>query len=280
MSFGLALGAALCWGLTDFFGGVEARRSPVLIVVFASQAAGLGTLMILVAVSGAEIFPAVDAVAASLAAGALGAVGITAFYRALAIGTMSIVAPITAVGVAVPVLVGLIGGESPGSLQAVGIGLAILGIVLVTQAPEDGDHRRSRSRESIGLAIVAAGVMGFSLTAIDFAAESGVLTAVMWARVATVPLLATTVLVMRISPASLAGRIHVLATIGILDAGANVCFAIASTEGLLSIISVLSTLYPVVTVALATVLLGERVRGVQAAGVAFALLGTLLLAGG
>lgn len=280
MGFGLAIGAALCWGLADFIGGLETRRAPVLVVVLVSQMAGLSTLATLVAVSGADAFPAFEAVAASLSAGVLGAAGITAFYRALAIGTMSIVAPVTAVGVAIPVFFGLVGGETPSSFQAVGIALAVLGVILVTQASEGDNRGASASRESITLAIVAAGVIGFSLTAIDFAAESGALAAVMWSRVATVPLLAAAVLALRVNLTAATGRIHMLIAIGILDVGANVCFAIASTEGLLSIVSVLSTLYPVVTVGLATVLLGERVRGVQAAGVALALVGTLLLAGG
>src|SRR2546423_4446213 len=120
--FAIALGLAssVCWGLADFLGGLQSRRVPVVGVLLISQAAGLVGIVAIVAISGEGAPSAADMLPAALA-GAGGAIALSAFYRALAIGTMSIVAPISATGAAVPVIVGVATGDRPAALQVLGI---------------------------------------------------------------------------------------------------------------------------------------------------------------
>src|ERR671914_2008190 len=151
----LALASSLCWGLSDFLGGFQSRRHHVLAVMLLSQGLALAILVVAV-LAGAPTEHDAAATAWAAGVGALGMLGLVAFYRALAIGTMSIVAPISATGVAIPVLVGLLSGERPGALQVAGIALACGGVVLAArEAPsEDAGERRS-NRTSIALALVA-----------------------------------------------------------------------------------------------------------------------------
>src|SRR3954470_5434090 len=157
----LALASSLSWGLSDFLGGFQSRRQPLLAVMVVSQ--GLALLMLLVAVA-AGVPTEHDAAATAWAAGSglLGMLGLTAFYRALAIGTMSIVAPLSATGAAVPVLVGVASGERPAAIPVVGIVvagivLAMAGAVLAgREAGEPDAEARRTGRAAVALALVAA----------------------------------------------------------------------------------------------------------------------------
>src|SRR5918992_2807532 len=133
----LALASSLCWGLSDFLGGFQSRRHHVLAVMLLSQGLALSILVVAV-VAGAPTEHDAASTAWAASVGVLGLIALVAFYRALAIGTMSIVAPISATGVAIPVLVGVVGGERPGTLQVAGIVLACAGVVLAARgAPSD-----------------------------------------------------------------------------------------------------------------------------------------------
>src|SRR5829696_8613616 len=140
----LALLSSLSWGLSDFLGGFQSRRVALLAVLLLSQ--GVAFALILVAVvAGAPTEHDTAATLWAAGLGGLGLLGLVAFYRALAIGTMSVVAPISATGVAIPVLVGLIGGERPGALQVVGIVLACAGVVLAAREPPAADAAARRT---------------------------------------------------------------------------------------------------------------------------------------
>jgi drug/metabolite transporter (DMT)-like permease len=214
--------------------------------------------------------------------GALGLLGLVAFYRALAIGTMSVVAPISATGVAIPVLVGLLSGERPSALQVAGIALACAGVVLAArEAPTADDDARRASRTAIGLALLAAIGFGSFFAGIDRAEETGdVAWVLLSARTADVLLLALACGVVRPKLPTAPQALGTIALIGVLDLLANLLFVLAAGRGLLSVVGVLGSLYPAVTVVLARFVLHERLTRTQHAGVAVTLAGVVALAAG
>lgn len=214
----------------------------------------------------------------ALAAGAAGTSGLFAFYRALAIGTMSVVAPISACGVALPVLVGVLSGDQISTLTAVGMAAAVTGAILATrEGPAEDDHARTASRASVLLAIVAAAGFGTFFTLSDRVADDSVPWLLFWSRILAVVVLVALVARARPSMPS-RGDIRLLVMAGVLDVLATALYAVALREGRLSVVSVVGSLYPVVTVLLARAILHERVRSVQLAGVGAAFAGIGLIA--
>jgi drug/metabolite transporter (DMT)-like permease len=278
---GIALGvsASVCWGLGDFLGGITTRRVPGIVVVGVSQIIGLLVLGLVVAV-GRPGFPGLDALLPGIAAGVVSAGGIVCLYKALAIGTMSIVAPIAATSAIVPVLVGAAQGEDPSAWQIAGMVLAGIGVVLASRSGESDQERAGELRKSVLLAIVSASSLGFVLVGVHIAAEKGALWAVLSTRTASVTLLLVVLLVSRAQPRTVMRGKGAIALIGLLDVSASCFYAVASTHSLLSVAGVAASLYPVVTVVMARALLKERVRGVQRAGMFSALVGVVLLAAG
>jgi drug/metabolite transporter (DMT)-like permease len=278
LGIALALSSSLSWGVADFIGGLQARRVPLLRLMVLSQAVGLVAVMLVLAIRG-QGPPATGRVLAAAAGGVGGVAGLTAFYRALAIGTMSIVAPIAATGVCVPVIVGIAGGEHPAALKLGGIAIAVIGVVLASREPVEGANS-PHTRASVLLALVAA--LGFGAMAVGL--RSGARGDVLWAlgaaRVAAVGLLALAFLAVRPPAGSATIRRAPLLAMGLLDVGANGLYALATRHGLLSIVSVAASLYPLVTVVLARTLLGERVHRIQEMGVVAALAGVVLIAAG
>ena len=271
----LALAASLTWGLADFFGGVQSRRHALVAVVAVSQTAGLLGLLVLSAVAAGPA-PGWEAIWPAVLGGLSGAVAIGAFYRALAVGTMSVVAPIVATSVAVPVLFGLATGERPAAIAAIGMALAVAGIVLAAREPAKPGADAPRGG-AVGLAVLAAVMLGGLLVGLDASAERGdALWAVLVARAASCVLCLAVAAAVR--PKLDRDAVPALIGLGLLDTSANALFAAASTEGLLAVVAVLSSLYPVVTVVLAGVLLHERLAAAQQAGVAGALVGVVLIA--
>jgi drug/metabolite transporter (DMT)-like permease len=279
LAVALSLAASLSWGAADFLGGVSARRHPLWAVVVLSQLAGLALALVLV-VAFAGPPPAAGRLALAAAAGVAGAVAIAAFYRALAIGTMSVVAPVVATSAVIPVLAGLAAGERPARLQVVGIALALVGVVLAARERSESRASRARLARSVALALVAAIGLGILLVGLQVAGEGGPLWALLAARAASVLALVVATLVVRPRLAVRPAALPSLLVLGVLDTGANALFVLATGEGLRSVVAVLASLYPVVTVLLARVLLGERLAGLQAAGVGLALTGVAALAAG
>ena len=268
----------MCWGLADFLGGLQSRRHAVASVLLVSEVAGLGPVVLYVALSGAAA-PAWVHLWPAAAGGAAGVVALGAFYRALATGTMSIVAPISATGAIVPLAVGIADGDRPGALRLAGIAAALLGVVLA--ARELGADERPRGVSgSVALALVAALGFGLFFVGLRSAASASVPWAMLVARASAVPLVALAVLGAR-APLRL-GRsvLPALAVVGLLDVSANGLYALATTHGLLSVVSVLGSLYPVTTVLLARLVLHERVRRTQEVGIVVVLAGVGLIAAG
>lgn len=279
LALALALSSSLCWGVADFVGGVQARRTQLLTVMLVSQAIGFAGLLALIAARGHGP-PDLVRLLPGAAGGLAGIVALTAFYRALAIGTMSIVAPISATGVIVPVIVGVAGGERPAALQIAGILTAIVGVILASRerAPEPGDS--SATRTSILLALVAAVGFGSFFVGLRASARADVLWALFGSRGAGVAALIMAAVLLRPTIDVGARALMPFAAMGVLDLAANGLYALATRHGLLSVVSVAASLYPLATVLLARALLGERVRRVQEVGIAAALAGVVLIAAG
>lgn len=271
----LALLASLLWGASDFLGGTAAMRLRSLVVVGCSQA---GVLLLLVPLA-LTVGDRPDHLWAAPLAGLAGLIGLGAFYAALAAGTMGVIAPIAAAGAVVPVVVGLARGESPSALQLAGIALAMVGVVLGS-GPELSGGAPVRP---LLLALVSA--LAFGSVAVLVAEGSkgrsgAIVVTLLVMRSSALGLLAAVWLVRRVELGVRAADLPLLAAIGLGDVGANACFAIASRSGLLSVVAVLASLYPVVTVLLARQVHDERLRPIQVAGVLGTLGGVALLAAG
>ena len=273
----LALGASLSWGLADFFGGVKARVMSALMVMAASQPFGLAALGIAVAVRGTPI-PG-DEVAWSALSAVLGTVGLFAFYRGMAAGAISVVAPIAALSAAIPVIWGVaVNGDHVHGLQAVGFVAAIGGSVAASLEFRPG---RTQIAAGVGWAVFAMLAFGAYYVPMHAASTQDWLWPAFLFRCTSVTLVWSVVLIRRVRPTGLRGNWAALIAIGFLDTGGNALFAAASSShGLLSVVAVLASLYPVVTVLLARFLLGERVQRTQDAGVLLVLLGVVLITTG
>lgn len=273
----LALGAAASWGSADFLGGLSTRRLSILTVSAVSQAAGLVFTAVLVVASG-DGLPSADVVAVGLLAGVTATVGLAALYSGLAIGPMGVVAPIAAMSGVVPVAVGLLRGERPAPIQLVGIVLATVGVVLAARHRDEAGARVHP--RAVLLAVVAALTLGTLVVLLDEAGTHSPAWAVLVVRAGALALLTVPVLVRRPSFAMDREQVATLVGVGVLDNGANLLFVLAAQRGLLSLIAVLASLYPVTTVLLARGVLQERLGSLQVLGVALALGGVALIAAG
>jgi drug/metabolite transporter (DMT)-like permease len=281
IAIALALGASLSWGCSDFLAGLKSRRLPVLAVLAVSQPAGLALVAVALLAHGGEAPSAAEAGWAA-AGGAVGVLALSAFYRGLAAGAMSVIAPVSGTAAAVPLTFGLARGERPSTLQAAGVAIAIVGVVLASREPAENALAGSRLAAGFGFAVLSALGFGFFFVAVDIAGEGGA--SALWVtlvlRTASFGLVLAAVLAVRPRLPRQAGTIGALLAVGALDMTANVSFAAASTRGLVSVVSVLASLYPVVVVLLARAVLKERISRLQEAGVVLVLAGVALISAG
>jgi len=266
----LALGSAATWGLADFSGGLVSRRLPTLQVTVFSQAAGFVALLVALALAGGGL--AGRSLWLGLLAGLGGGIGLAAFYRALALGTMSIVSPLVACGALVPFGLSLATGERPPTVALAGAAVALAGAVLASL-----EERRASAPErarALALGALAAGALGLFTYFLGLGSREGSpLATLVGARVGSLALLAALALARR-APLRLGRRfLAPVALIGLADVSANALFALASRHGLLALVSVLGSLYPVMTLVLAYLLLRERLSRLQLLGVVAALAG-------
>ena len=278
LAVALGLAASVSWGVADFLGGLKSRTLELLAVLIFSQGVGFAVIVAIVTARG-EGAPDGTHVLYACLSGVAGIVGLAAFYRGLAVGAMTVVAPISGMAAALPVTFGLISGERPAAFQAAGIVVAIAGVVLASrERPAEGGS--SRVATGAGLALLSALGFGGFFVAMDAASERDVLWAGLFNRATSLGILVAAALALRPRLAVGLQDVRVLVSIGALDIAANVLFAGASTEGLVSLVAVLASLYPVVTILLAWVVLGERVQRVQRYGVAAVLAGVALISAG
>lgn len=265
----------MTWGSGDFGGGLLTRRTPLFGVVLASQLVGTAVALILAVVRG-ESAPLPADIAWSVVGGLAGGIGISALYQGLAVGRMGIVAPITGVIAAViPVVAGIVFEGLPTPLVMVGIGLAFVAVVLVSRVSDD-----RTGPSGVGLALlagIAIGALGVAIAQISDGHVFGPLTIL---RATEALLIGAIVLLghrawrpdLRLWPA--------LAGVGILDMAGNGTFILAVQAGSLAVAAVLSSLYPITTVVLASVFLHERVTRAHAAGIALAVAAIACIAAG
>jgi drug/metabolite transporter (DMT)-like permease len=254
------MGSALLWGGSDFLGGMAAKRAGAMHVVMISQVSGLLVVAVVAALTRAyDADPGY--LAWGLFAGVAGPVGLVSFYAALARGRMGVVAPIAAMGVLVPVVVG--------------IAIAVVGIMLAS-GPELSGHT---GRGPVLLAAVAAVAFGLALFGLDGGSTySPVMTAFVMRTVSSVGL-TVVVAVQGLSRLPRGRGLLLAVSAGVGEVIANLLFGLASTMGMLSLLSVLASLYPIATILLARVVLHEKLGRIEYAGVVAALVGVVLIAG-
>jgi uncharacterized membrane protein len=270
----LALGASLAWGAADFGGGLLTRRFPVVGVAVVSQAAGFAALLVVAVASGAAVRS--GGFLLGVIAGLGGGLGLAAFYRALAVGTVSVVAPVAACGAVVPLLLALLAGDDPRAVALVGAVVALGGAVMASV--EERTAEEAGRRDAVALAAAAAVLLGLFVFFLGRASQhGGALSALVGARTGSLTLLGVWALATRV-PVRFGRATGAVVAVGVMDVAANALFALASREGLLAIVSVLGSLYPVPTVVLAHVVLRERISAVQRAGVLVALAGVAMVA--
>jgi drug/metabolite transporter (DMT)-like permease len=273
----LALSGAVLWGVGDFLGGFASRRLAVLAVLAISQAIGLVGVACWVWIAG-DPFPGLVEILPAAAAGVAGLIGLGALYRGLAIGAMGIVAPISAASPLVPLAVDAARGLTPASLQWLGIVLVLAGIVVLSREPSGVGTTRIAA--GAGLAVVAALGFGGFLVGLDAGSDESAPWAVVAARSAAVATVLAAAVLTSTSLRTPVRFLPILVAVGIFDTGANVCVAFATTKGAAGIVAVLSALYPIVTVVLARLVLGERLSVPRRAGGIVALAGAALVAAG
>jgi drug/metabolite transporter (DMT)-like permease len=290
----LALSAAMAYGVGDFLGGVAARRESATVVVLWSHLVGLAMLAVLAPLLGGEVTGRALAVGAG--AGLLGGTGVALFYRGLAVGTMSVVAPIAALlSAALPVATGLATGERPTPAALVGIALALAAIVAVSRDSAGGEagpgdlaastttSRRIRRQIplrwlALALAVGAGVAFGSFFVVIEHASAGAGIWPLVGARAASVSLFVGLGAAGVTAAAPPRGAVGAIVGCGVLDAGANVLLLLALDRGLLSVVAVLTALYPAGTVLLARYVLREHLSGLQRAGLGVAAIAAVLIA--
>lgn len=277
-AIGFGLASAASWGAGDFSGGLATRRAPVLGVLTVGQLAGVSLLAATGLLAG-EALPTPGTIGWAVAAGAAGAVGLGALYRGLAVGRMGVVAPLSAVlSAAIPVALGALGEGVPPAAKLAGFTLGLGGIWLVAGAG-GGAAGAGERPAGVGLALLAGLGFGGFLVLMARGAQGGTWWPLAAARATTLVLALAAALALRRPWAPPRGALPAVLLSGALDAGGNACFVLASQAGRLDVAAVLSSMYPASTVALAALLLRERLSRRQGAGLA-AVLGAIALIAG
>jgi drug/metabolite transporter (DMT)-like permease len=271
----LALGASLSWGFADFFGPVKGRTLGTLRVLIYAQIAGFVAIAVAVGVRGSA--PHDAAVLWAIPAALSGTLGLFAYYRGMAVGAMSVVAPIAGISAAVPVAVGLATGERPSIVQVAGIVLALVGVGLASREHGEGE---TKIAAGVGLAFLAAVGFGGYFVPMHAAGAADFWWASIIFRATALLVVLVAVAVARPSLRVTTPDLAFVAAVGIGDLLGNVLFAASAGHGLLSVTSVLASLYPIVTVALARVVLRERIDRSQQAGVVATLAGIAMISAG
>ncbi len=278
----LALTAAVSYGVSDFVGGLASRRARALTVVLVAFPLGVVGLGLLLPIAGGTASG--SAIAVGVGCGVLSGLGVLWFYAALAAGPMSVVSPLTALLVAgLPLLAGVLLGERPGSLAVVGAGLALVAVVLVSReeaaAVDETPVARLTARTlwmTVGSGVAYAG----TFVLLDAAPDDSGVWPLFVARIVASALVVVACLAVRALRLPSGPVLWLAVAAGVLDVVANVAFLYGLRAGLLSLVSVLTSLYPAATVLLARVFLGERPGRVQRAGLGLAVVAVTLIAVG
>ena len=271
----LALGASLAWGLGDFFGPLKGRALGTLRALVYVQLSGLAAIALVVAIrwQGPKGVAALLAIPAALS----GTLGLYAYYRGAAVGALSIVSPIAGISAIVPVIVGVASGDRPSPWQLLGIACSLGGVFLASRDPS---RSGSRLAAGVGLALIAALGFGGYFPPMHAAGNADFWWAALIFRITSTAVIVAAVVRTRSSIRVEPLQVSALTLIGVADMLGNLFFAAASSSGLVSITSVLASLYPVITVVLARIVLEERVARSQEVGIALTLAGVALISAG
>jgi drug/metabolite transporter (DMT)-like permease len=268
----LGIASAVTWGVGDFCGGLAARRTPVLAVVFLSQLIGL-VFLVALALLAREPAPRWEDVVWGAAAGLAGLGGLSALYSALSTGNMGLVAPVTGViSTAMPVVFGALTQGLPQPLQMLGFALAIVSVGLIARTGDGGAHPHG-----LALAIIAGVSFGAFLILIANTRDGAVFWPLVAARGASVLVMVLFMLMRRSFARPDRSALPLIAASGTMDAAGNFLFVLAEQAGRLDVASALSSLYPASTVLLALVLLHERLMRWQVVGVVLSLIAIPLI---
>lgn len=270
----LAFLSSLAWGTGDFFGGKLSRTRSAVAVTLGMQ--GFGFLFVVLWAFVAQEWEFGPFLWGGVAAGVIGLIGLSAFYSALAAGTMGVVSPIASLGVIVPLSYGLLRGEQPTSLQWMGILTALIGVMAASGPELSGGV----SPRPLLLAALAAAMFGIALGFMAAGAQSNPTMTIVAMRSTQLSIGIAMFAKWRSFGGLTRDDIPVLAFIGLCDVSANVLYAVAAGIGPVSIVAVLGSLPPIATAALSAALLKERLQGIQYIGVALAMLGVVLLNAG
>jgi len=273
-----ALLTAIVYGVADYSGGRASRTASSASVTFVGQSLSF-VILIVVAIALGDPIASTHDLLLSAGAGVAGSLGLLAFYRALASGQMTVVAPITAlVGTVIPVVWGLVNGERPGGVAYVGMAAAVLAVALVTNA--FGLHAAKISLQLVLLAAFGGACFASIFIAFDYTSRDAGVWPLLALRVVSVPLIFCVVVFTR-KPMKLSGPSLRFALVsGVLDSGANWLYLLAAREGLLSIVAVVTSLYPVSTLLLATSLDKEKLHKTQWVGIVFVVIALVLVSAG
>jgi len=277
----LALCSSLSYGVSDYLGGLKSKTLPLVTVLMVSHAAALVAIVSSLLV-GMEEMPDARYFGYGALAGLAEAIGIAALYRGLAMGKMSIVAAVAAASPIVPVVVSALTGEVPGPVQWAGIALAVSGVSMLALGSSREDEPEGASRPAVGIffGLLTALGLGSFLLAMDEAASESVQWALITARVVSTCIFASALVLVRPQGDPALRDWGAMILIGLLILAADSLYAVATTLGVLSVIAVLSSLYPVVTILLARFHLGERLTRGQVTGIAVVLAGAAALSVG
>lgn len=275
MAISLSLAACLGWGLADFLGGVKSRQLPTLTVLIVSNIFGVAVIGGIVIFRGRAL-PHNPELLWAILGGLAGVSAMFMLYRALAVGSIPVLAPLSATGVVIPVILGVATGDNPAVLQSLGIFLAIAGAMVAAREKATGENL-DQPTAGIRLALGSALAVGFFIIFMDRASEVDPYWAAFIMRASYGLFLLPLILYSR--PPLRISRSHIpaLLCMGTVDALAGFAFAVATTVGMLSLVSVVGSLYPVVTVLLSALVLRERPQRIQLLGVILALTGVALI---
>jgi drug/metabolite transporter (DMT)-like permease len=279
LALSLALSAAVCWGFADFLGGLLSRSLSGHIVGLVTQAFGLALLLMAVPLIAGGIQLDDHSIVYVVVAGIATAVGVVSIYGALAIGPMSIVAPIVASAVVVPVIVGLTAGDRPAPVQLIGLGIGAVGLIAATRPQAETSHDHI-SRAAFFLSGIAAASFGTTLATTGPAVDANLLGGIAGIRLTTVLCLVAFLPLTRPSWQGLQPALPSLALVGMADISAQGFYAGATMVGLLSLVGFVTALFPAITVIFAWIILRERLAPMQTVGLAAGLLGLAMIAAG
>jgi drug/metabolite transporter (DMT)-like permease len=283
----LGLIASVTYGAADFIGGVVSRRNHVFTVLLWGQIVGSAWALVALPFL-ADGPPTAAALFLGSGAGVVGVLGAAALFLGLARGRMSVVAPVTAVlASSLPVVFGLLTGERPSVLTLLGVVVALGAIALVSMAPEPGSRREDRQRMRVRLvadglpeALAAGLCFAVFFVLLDRVPDGAGLWPVVGIRASSILIAGGVVVAMGLRVRPAAGTTAAVLVGGFLGSAADYVFLLSTRLGLLSVVVVLTSLYPVTTVVLARMVLGERMGRAQLAGLALAAVGVVLITAG